>query len=271
MKDKKLKELLESQILTDETKTVLQESWDAAVEQNRAELETEYAARLTEAREELLGKVGELVEESIATEFGTIAEELAEARDLEVTYAEKLETFKEQYAEKTQETVEQLVTESVTKEVEELKEDIDFARKHQFVMAMFESYKEVYAKMFGSADVDVHKELEEAVVERDALKREKIIGQLLESVTGEKRGVVETILEGVATEKLEAKFESLRPVILGESAKAAEEKLEEGAQEKPKEEGTVVMESGEGAGEKERIVSDPVFDRLNRSLQRINR
>lgn len=275
MKDKKLKELFESSLLNEETKTVLQESWDAAVEAQRVELEAEYAGRLNEARDELFGQVGTLVEESIASEFQDVAEELAEARTLEVKYAEKLETFKEQYSEKVQEQIDALVKEAVGTEMSELKEDIDFARKHQFAVALVESFGETYEKMFGTGDVDVHKKLDEAQTELDTLRREKIIHGLLESVQGEKRSVVETILEGVATDKLEARFEQLRPVILAESDKgeAEGEKLtesDEGA-EAPKGEVVLESEGQEGAGDQGKVtqIDSAVMQRLQRSLSRI--
>lgn len=275
MKDKKLKELFESSVLTEETKTVLQESWDSAVEQNRIEVEAEFAEKLNEAREELFSQVNPLIEESMAKELEGIAEELAEARSLEVTYAEKLEIFKESYAEKTQEMIETLVTESVAKELDEMKEDIEYAKKHQFVMSIFESFAPVYEKMFGSADVDVHKALEEATTELETLKREKIITGLLESVSGEKRSVVETLLEGVATDKLEARFESLRPVILAEAkeeGKEGEEKLTEGKKEEQPE-GTVVLESKDEGKENQpnSEISDLVAERLRRSLAGIRK
>lgn len=260
-----LKKLLESSLLNEETKTVLKEQWESAVAANRAEVETEYAEKFNAAKAELNKNALSMVEEAISEELGSIAEELAEARNLEVEYAEKLQQFKESYDEKQKEMVEAMVAESVQEEITELKEDIDFAKKHQFGISLFESFRETYGKMFGESDVDVHKQLEEATGELETLRREKVINGLLESVSGEKRDVVATILEGVATDKLEAKFESLRPVLLKESEEEKEEKeekeeLEEGKDEK----GEIILEN---VDEDDKTQS-AVYKQIQRSLNR---
>lgn len=238
---KSLKALMESSLLNEETKTVLQEAWDGAVAANKLELEAEYATKLNEAKSELNNSLVEMVNEAVADELTSISQELAEARSLELIYAEKLQHFKEQYSVKTDELVESMVAETVKAELDELKEDIEFAKKHQFVMGMFESFRDTYEKMFGESEVDVHKELEEAKAELDQFRREKILNGLLESVSGEKRSVIATILEGVSTDRLEAKFESLKPIIMTEadSGSDADDVITEGKDIA----GTVVIES----------------------------
>lgn len=265
MKD--LKSLFESSLLNEETKTVLKEAWEAALEASRTEIEADYAEKLNEAKKEINTLAIQMVEETVAEELEAIAEELADARSLEVQYASKLQTFKESYAEKTQELVEQLVEETVKTEMTEIKEDIEFAKKHQFGVEMFETFRDVYSGMFGELDSNVHQELEEAKKELDGFRREKIINGLLESVSGEKREVVATILEGVSTDRLEAKFETLRPVILKETK--AEEPAEPAITEGKEVEGTVVIESAEGGSDRQSSVDDAAIEKIRRSLRLI--
>lgn len=265
-----LKSLFESKVLNDETKTVIREAWDTAVNAHKAELETEYAGKLNEAVKELNADSIKMVEEAVAEEMESVAEELAEARSLEVTYADKLQEFKEEYAQKTDELVQQLVSETVTEELNELKEDIDFAKKHQFGAKMFEAFQNSYEQMFGSSDVNIHGQLEEAQKELDGYRRKEIIGSLLENVAGEKRAVVETILDGVATDRLEAKFESLRPVIMKEAAQEGKEApLTESASEKEgKQEGKLVMENTEEKEEDGQRVNESIENRIAQQLSR---
>jgi rRNA-processing protein FCF1 len=259
---------MESTLLTDESKTVLREAWDVAIQSNRAEVETEYATKLNEAVKTISDDSVKMVEEAVSDELESIAEQLAEAQSLELVYAEKLETFKESYAEKQEEQLKAMVNESVEAEMSELKEDVAYARKHQFGVKMYEAFQPVYEQMFGSSEMDIHQKLQEATEEVAALRRDKIMNELLENVAGDKRGVVLTILEGVSTDKLEAKFESIRPVIMKEAVESKEKPLEESTNGDVAAVGKVVLESQEEAlEESSKSTIDPTADRIARSLQ----
>ena len=264
---KELKKLFESQLLNEETKVVLQEAFDTAIKAKEAEVEAKYAEKLNEEKTAMITVAIEMVEEAVADELSKIADEITEARALEVTYAEKLETFKKQYDEKLQEQMETLVAESVAEELAELAEDIEFAKKHQFVMSMFESYKDVYAKTFGTGDIDAYDQLKEAQEELAELKREKVLNSLLEGLEGSKRSIAMTILEGTATEKLEARFESIRPVLLKETKEENEETITESATNEEEVKGKVVIEEGLEAPTEEAQLDDKVRERLARSLK----
>lgn len=261
-----LKTLLESSILTDETKQVLKEAWETAESSNRVEIEAEYAAKLNQVKSELISESIQMVEEVVASEMADIAEELAEARSLEIEYATKLQDFKESYAQKTDEMISTQVQETVKLELDELREDIEFAKKHQFVMDMFESYKDTYSKLFGEADLNVHQKLEEATQELNALRREQVMNSLLESVSGSKRDVIATILESVPTEKLADKFDSLKPIILKESNNDDGVITESTKSEEIN--GTIVMESDEQIVEEstQPVIEDAVAARLRKTL-----
>jgi hypothetical protein len=265
-----LKALMESGLLTAESKEVIEEQFKTALAIKEKELEESFEAKLVEEKAGMLDTVMEMVEEAVADEMQSIAEEVKHARTLEVQYAEKLETFKEEYAQKQDEQMKILVAESIAEEMEAIQEDIEAVKKHEFVMEMFNTFKSSYEKLFGASDINVYDELEEAKSELDQLKREKKINELLESVTGKKRQIAETILESVETEKLDSKFESIKSVLLAESQEDKQEGeviSESEEQDAPK--GTVVLENEE---EKEKDVVqesavDPIVAKLQRSLK----
>lgn len=265
MKD--LKSLFESDLLNEETKVVLQEAWDAAIKHKESEIEVKYAEKLDESTKAIQDGIFGMIEEAVADELEAVADEITEARHLEVKYAEKLEDFKAQYDEKIQEQVQSLVDSTVKEELDELKEDIDVAKKHQFALDMFESYKTMFESTFGGDNFQAQDELKEAKEELATLKREKKLNELLENFSGSKRQVALTILEGVATDRLEERFESLRPVLLTESDEGQEKPVTEGAEEEPK--GKVVLEGQEEQEEpvNESKVDDRVMAYLQKSLK----
>lgn len=247
-----LKQLLESSMLNEESKAVISEAFDVAVQAKTDEIQNEYDVKLVEAKEELYNSAASMIEEAVSEELSSIKDEVVHARTLEVQYAEKLKMFKESYAEKQEEAARVQIAEAVAEEIAELKEDIDLAKKHEFAINMFESYKDVYNRMFGADDISVVDQLEEAQKELEALKRENKIREILESVSGNKRDVVMTLLESTPTDKLETRFESLRPLIIAESEKTTgEEQLDEGNTEGKGDEvkGTVVLETEENDDE----------------------
>lgn len=262
----KLKELFESALLTDESKAILQEAFDVAVSAKETELQAQYDEKLAESEKEIMTSIPAIVESAIAEELSVIAEEVAHARTLEVQYAEKLTAFKESYATKHDEEMKVLVAEAVAEEFEELKEDIDLAKKHQFVLALFDSFKGTYEQLFGSSDITIFDELKEAKRELDEYKREETLNSLLETLSGDKRVIAQTILEGVATDKLEAKFESIRAVLLKESAPATPQLNEQEGAEKQKAAGTIILENqDQNAGQDNE--KDAMTLRLEKSLE----
>lgn len=267
MKD--LKALFESQVLNEETKTVIQEAFDAVVEAKKVELEADYAQKLEESKTEMVKATVELVEEAVAEELEAIAEEVKHARTLEVQYAEKLQNFKESYAEKQEETAKLYVAEAVQTELDELKEDIEMAKKHEFAMQMFESFKDTYERLFGASkdEVSVFDRLAEATQELDQLRREKKMSELLECVSGKKREIAETILEGVKTEDLEARFETIRGVLLAESVEEDGDVITESASNEEKDvKGNIVLENVEQETSNA-DKTDARFQKLQRSLK----
>jgi hypothetical protein len=274
-----LQQLFESAVLTDETKQAMTEAFNTAVSARAVEIEAEYAQKLAEAKTEMSDMLPSIIEEAVAEELAAVAEEVAHARTIEVEYATKLTEFKESYDAAQSEKLATMVAEAVAEEVEELKESIEFARKHQFAMNIFESYREAFEAQFGGVDAEALAELKEAKVELDAYKRKEKINELLEGVTGDKRAIAETILEGVATEKLDAKFESIRGVLLAESDKGENdativESSNTDAAEDGK--GTVVIDEGVTLSQEDADAvvtesTDPMIIRLQKSVKAATR
>lgn len=265
-----LKTLLESSMLNEESKAVISEAFEVAVKAKTDELESQYEAKLVEAKSEMVKDVASMVEEAVTEELEQISEEITHSRTLDVQYAEKLKVFKESYAEKQEETTKIMVAEAVAEVVEELKEDIEMAKKYEFAMAIFENFKGTYDRMFGSDDVSLVDRLNEAEQELDALRRETKLNKILESVSGEKRSVVQTLLENTATDKLEDRFEQLKSYIISESDEGVKDKqLNEGEDAnkgKQIDEGVkdrIVIESAE---EDDKGAS-PVDEKLMRSIR----
>ena len=262
-----LKELFESALLNDESKAVLKEAFEVAVKAKETELEAQYVQKLSEAEAQILEQLPKIVEEAVSEELSAIAEEVAHARTLEVQYAEKLNVFKESYAEKHEEQLKVMVAEAVAEEYEELKEDIEVAKKHEFVMSMFETFKNTYEQLFGGTELSVIDELKEAKQELDQYKRKEKLAEILESVQGNKRLIAQTILEGVATDKLEEKFESIREVLLAEAEKKEETPLVESAKDEKEIQGKVVIEESLEEQEQPAVVPDAIAQRLQKSLK----
>lgn len=268
MKTESLKSLMESAVLNDETKQVLSEAWDTAIKAKEQELEVDYATKFSESLNDVKENTTAMVEEAVADEFSELADEVAEARSLEVQYARKLEDFKESYHTKLQEQTDEQVKSIVEEELNELKEDIDVAKKHQFALEVFESFRGMYDSTFGGENMNAQNELTEAKQELEDLKRKVLLNDLLESVTGDKRTVALTILEGVATNKLEAKFESIRPMLLAESEDTSQITESDKQQEDPTKGKRVVMENEKEDEDKKQVTESAQDDKVLSALQR---
>lgn len=266
---KNLKTLLESDVLTDETKQVLQEAWDTALAAKESEIEVRYAEKLNESYTEMNTLVTSLIEEAVADEMASIADELVEARTLEVRYAKRLDEFKEEYAQKSDEMMKELVKESVDEEMDELKEDIEYAKKIGFAMKMFEAFQSVYTDTFGGEEFTAKEQLEEAHKELDQLRREKIIGDLTESLSEDGKAIANTLLENVATKNLEARFNSFLPILIKEEEETQETVVVETEEVKP--EGKVVLEGEEDQQEQVSTIDPQVARMIARSLSNAKR
>jgi hypothetical protein len=233
--DEILKKLLESDLLSEETKAQLNEQFKTAVDaylaEERSKLEVEIRSTLTEefvkAREELAETVDTKIDEFLKAEFDELHEDINKFRDLEVEFAEKLVEEKERLAQLLGEQIDQLVDKldaflevRIDEEISELKEDIESVKKLEFGRKIFEAVEEEFKKFRKEDLTSVESELAEALDElNDAKKRLAEIEQnrlaearnskldeLLAPLSGNAREQMKIILSNVKTEKLEEAF-----------------------------------------------------------------
>ncbi len=245
-----LKKLLESDLLSEDTKATLKEQFNAAVAaylvEERSKLETEVNARLTEefvkAREELVETLNKKLDEVTAREFEELHGDIEQYRDLEVEHAEKIVEEKEQLAVRFGEEMDQLVDkldifleQRVDAEFDELKEDIIEVKKLEFGRKILESFGAEYKKLF-KEDVskteralaealdkltDAQKRLADIDRQRVAEARQNKLDELLAPLTGTTREQMKLILNNVTTEKLDEAYKVYLARVLKESTVAA--------------------------------------------------
>lgn len=244
--DEILKKLLESDLLSEETKTQLSEQFKTAVDafltEERSKLEVEIRSTLTEefvkAREELAETVDTKVEEFLTKEFDELKEDIDKFRDLEVEFAEKLVEEKEILAQTLGEQLNQLVDKldaflevRLDEEMSELHEDIEQVKKLEFGRKIFEAVEAEF-KSFRKEDLstvesdlaealdklsDAENRLAEIENTRLAEARNSKLEELLSPLSGNAREQMKIILSNVATEKLEEAFKVYIGRVLKES------------------------------------------------------
>lgn len=223
-----LKELLESEILTDDTKEAIKSAVETvkenAISEARNNLEVEYAKKLEDEKSKLDEGMTSAINDLVGKEIAELKEDVEHARTLEIRYAEKLEEFKEEYANKLNEAMESKIGSLVEGEVKELKEDLDRAKEDNFGREIFEAFRHTFDRFGISEDMQelkakmdaTQKELAEAQKESARLQREMKVNELLEGLSGKKANVMRTILENVSTDKLEARYNETIDSVLNE-------------------------------------------------------
>lgn len=158
--------------------------------------------------------------------------------------------------------VEQMVNENLKREMKQLHEDLELNRQNMFGRRIFEAVAAEYMTSYLSEGTEVRKlktmlegknqeladvstklnEVEKstevarrkAVIAEDRANRNATMTELLSNLRGEKRAVMEGMLETVKTANLRDAFNKLLPVVLSESNRKplASKKLMEGSTEK---------------------------------------
>lgn len=234
-----LKVILESEILNDESKKQIQEAFEAmkesAIEEASKELEVKYAMKFEERSEAVTAELVSAVAAMVEDEIKELKEDVEKYRHLEVEYATKLQDFKDEYQVKLAESVNNTVTSIVSEELTELREDLEESRKHHMGQRIFEAFKKEY-EQFGVEEEtkeviagleaklqESATKLEESNAQIETLKRDSIMEGLLSNLTGSKRAVMATVLEGVETAKLEDRYNEAIKQVLSESEAPKEE------------------------------------------------
>ena len=249
-----LKKLLESDLLSEETKAEISTQFKAGVEtylaEERSKIEVEIRSALTEefvtARDVLAEKVNTKIDEFLNSEFDELKEDINKFRDLEVEYAEKLVEEKEKLATLLGEQVNQLVDKidaflelRLDEEMSELKEDIEDVRKLEFGRKIFEAVEAEF-KSFRKEDLStVEADLAEALdklsdaetrladIEGSRLTeaRNTKLEELLTPLSGNSREQMKIILSNVPTEKLEEAFNVYIGRVLKEAVEPKKEEV----------------------------------------------
>jgi len=245
------KKLLESDLLTEETKTELETAIEAhlteAVESAKAEAEVKVRAELTEQfiedKNALIEAIDSKTEEFLTAELAELKEDIERFRDLEAEYAEKIVEARKEMAGTVKadmaelvETLDAFLEMRLDAEFEELKEDIDEVKKLEFGRKIFEAVAEEYKnsyvddsedkKALATAKTQLEEataKLKETATELNSIKRDSKLNEVLEPLTGHPREVMEAILKNVPTEKLDEAFGKYIGRVLHEGSKKVED------------------------------------------------
>lgn len=228
--DEILKKLLESELLSEETKSEITEQFKLAVsaikEEVALEVRAELAENYTKERDALIQNVDEKVTEMLADELIELKEDISRFRDLEVEYAEKMVTEKHVMAEKLSEELDELVDKidafleyRISEEMTELKEDITVVRENEFGRKIFEAYMTEFNKSFvDEASVQsklaaaeeklevAQSQITEMTQAKSKAERALKLDEILAPLTGSKRDQMSIILQSVETAKLQEAY-----------------------------------------------------------------
>jgi hypothetical protein len=247
--DEILQKLLQSELLSEETRAEISEQWTSAVEtfktQVREETSMVVRAELLEQwiteRDELVAKVDSFVADALIKEMTELKADIERFRDLEAEYAEKLVEEKHKLAGEVANELDELVDKidaffevRLAAELDELKEDLDVVKQNEFGRRIYEAYASTFAAAHvddGSAAyklriaesklADAERALASSEETRLAMVREAKLSNLLSSLTGKKREQMEMVLKSVETDRLEESYKFFIGRILKEDVAPA--------------------------------------------------
>lgn len=254
--DEILNKLLQSELLSEETKAEITQEWTASVEtfktQVREEVSMEVRAELSEQwiseREELVSKVDAFVAEALTKEIAELKGDIERFRDLEAEYTQKLVEEKHKLAAEVADELDALVDKidtffemRLTAEIDELKEDLEIVKQNEFGRRMFEAFASEYSKHYVDEDAvqsqlsaaeqklaDAEQALAESEEKIASMLREAKMEQILSPLTGKKREQMAMILKNVDTSRLEESYKFFIGRILKEDEAASGSTLTEG-------------------------------------------
>lgn len=266
--DEILQKLLQSELLSEETKAELSEQWTKSVEDFKqqvreevsGEVRSELAAQWITERDELVNKVDTFVSEALLKEMAELKGDIERFRDLEAEFAEKLVEEKHRLAEEVASELDTLVEKidtffeiRIAAEMEELKEDLEIVKQNEFGRKMFEAFASTYATNFVDEDAvqsklaiaesklaDAEKQLAALEDERNRMIREAKLEQILSPLTGKKREQMAMILKTVDTARLEESYKFFIGRVLKEEEEPKAKPLSESKEVKEPATTTVV-------------------------------
>lgn len=249
-----LKKLLESEILTEDSKKELDDAFqstiDAAVTKaveeakestisaTKMQLHEQYAQN----KELLIEAVDSKVNEFLINEMSALKKDIKDFRDLEAEYGVKLSESKKALQKTLKEDFKKVLTKMnsflesrLQAEFDEIKHDINESKKHQFGRKIFEAFLPEYRKHFVDAN-ETEAELFEAKQKLDKLNkkyknmkrdneelyRKVKLKEVLSPLSGRQKDIMESILQGYPTERLEESYKVFISKVLKESTEPSD-------------------------------------------------
>lgn len=247
--DKIFASLLESEILTEDTKvqledaikTQLEEAVQSAKDEAKSEVRAELTEQFIEEKKQLVEALDTKAEEYLNKEIEELKEDISRFRDLEVEYSERIVEHKQEMAKTLKRDLEELVEGLDTfvemrlrAEMDELTESIEEVRKITTGQQIFEQFEQIYLSNFAGSNTqakaleqleesqtkleNTQKQLEEAQSKLNQVNRESKMTDVLKDLDGKTKEVMEAILRSVPTEQLEEAYQNFIPRVLHESA-----------------------------------------------------
>lgn len=246
--DEILQKLLESELLSEETRAEISEQWTASVEAFKTKVAEETAnevrAQLAEQwineRDELVAKVDDFVATALVKEMAELKADVERFRDLEAEYAQKIVEARHEMAEQVSVELDELVDKidaffevRLSAEMDELKEDIEIVKQNEFGRKIYEAFASTFAtahvdeesvqkqlKIAEQQIADLRNALTTSEEQRTKIVREAKLEKLLANLTGKKREQMEMVLKNVDTDRLEESYKFFIGRILKEDAAA---------------------------------------------------
>jgi hypothetical protein len=248
-----LKKLFESEVLSEDSKAELTEAFKAtineAIELAKQETEVKVRAELAEQfvieKEAIVQALDTKAEQFLRENLEELYDDVSVFRDLEAELASKLVDEKKVIAETVKRDMAELIdqldafnTKCLEEEFAELEESINEVKKIQFGKEIFEAVESMFQTKFADSDdtlnqlkeaeiklAETTKALNESTKALNATKREQKLSEVLESLQGRPREVMEAILKTTATEKLEETYEKFIGRVLHDVSKSEKESV----------------------------------------------
>lgn len=255
--DEILNKLLQSELLSEETKAEISEQWTTSVEafksQVREEVSGQVRLELAEQwageRDELITKVDQFVAEALTKEVSELRGDIDRFRDLEAEYAEKLVEEKHRLAAEVADELDSLVDKidsffemRLSAEMEELKEDLEIVKQNDFGRKIFEAFAATFGESYVDEDAVQSKlaiaeqklsAAQAALADREEklnkMVREAKLEQVLAPLTGKKREQMAMVLRNIETSRLEESYKFFIGRVLKEDTEQAAKPLAESA------------------------------------------
>lgn len=218
-----------------------------------------YADKLASVKESLaadhakrVAKIDEFVVQQVGKELKEFHQDhkalVATRVKLVAEGRQRLRDVQNRFVRESAKKVEKVINETLKAEMGQLHEDLERNRQNMFGRRIFEAVAAEFMTSYLAEGTEIRKlqnilenkktELAEAKVKleetmkenqqavrkaklaEDRITRTKIMGELLSNLRGEKRTIMEGMLETIRTDSLRASFDKLLPIVLDESGRS---------------------------------------------------